>query len=265
MKSFSLVAFLGLLLTGCSSCHSEPWGQSVCAPPTAERVRLAACRAATDVHTWAPAAGALLLGVANDWDEELSDWARRETPVFGSRQDATDGGVLARDISIAATALTILTVPSGEGSAWATNKAKGIPVQTAAGLAPLGITRYLKETTNRVRPNGRNDLSFPSTITSETAAYVALSRRNIASMPIQRPYRTGLDVGLTALTALTGWSRVENGAHYPSDVLAGAAIGNFTAILINDSFFGPRRRNFGVQVTPGRRGVDVGLGCSFEH
>ena len=52
---------------------------------------------------------------------------------------------------------------------------------------------------------------------------------------------------------------------YPSDVLAGAAIGNFTAILINDTFFGPRRREFAVQVPLGQRGVDVGLGCSFEH
>jgi hypothetical protein len=226
---------------------------------------MAACRAATDVHTWAPAAGALVFGIARDWDEEVSDWARRETPVFGSKEDATDGGILARDIAVGVTALTILTAPSGGSQEWAYNKAKGIPVQTAAGLAPLGVTRFLKEKTDRVRPNGKNDLSFPSTITAETAGWSALCRRNVAAMPIQKPYRMGVDVGLTALTALTGWSRVETGAHYPSDVLAGAAIGNFTSILIHDSFFGPSGRNFGMRVAPGRRGVDVGVGLSFQN
>ncbi|MCP5071037.1 MAG: phosphatase PAP2 family protein [bacterium] len=117
--------------------------------------------------------------------------------------------------------------------------------------APRGITRLLKESTNRARPNGKNDLSFPSTITAETAAWTALCRRNVAAMPIQKPYRMGVDVGFTALASLTGWSRVENGAHYPSDVLAGAPIGNFTSILIHDSFFGPSRRNFGMRVGPG--------------
>lgn len=50
--------------------------------------------------------------------------------------------------------------------------------------------------------------------------------------------RDALDGSLHALSLATAWARVEGGWHYPSDTLAGMAIGNFCAELFNDAFMG---------------------------
>jgi hypothetical protein len=36
----------------------------------------------------------------------------------------------------------------------------------------------------------------------------------------------------------TAWARIEAGAHYPTDVLAGAALGNFVSLFVHDAFLG---------------------------
>ena len=38
------------------------------------------------------------------------------------------------------------------------------------------------------------------------------------------------------IAAGTAWARVEGCKHYPSDVLFGAALGNFVAIFVHDAF-----------------------------
>jgi hypothetical protein len=35
------------------------------------------------------------------------------------------------------------------------------------------------------------------------------------------------------------WARLEGNYHYPSDVLLGAALGNFIGRFLNDAFIGP--------------------------
>ncbi len=40
------------------------------------------------------------------------------------------------------------------------------------------------------------------------------------------------------MTAATAWARIEAKRHYPTDVLAGAALGNFIGAFINDAFIG---------------------------
>jgi len=49
-----------------------------------------------------------------------------------------------------------------------------------------------------------------------------------------------LDAGFISFGAGTSWARVEAGMHYPSDVLAGAALGHFIAAVVNDAFLGER-------------------------
>lgn len=36
-----------------------------------------------------------------------------------------------------------------------------------------------------------------------------------------------MEIGFGMITAGTAWARVEGGVHYPSDVLAGMALGHF--------------------------------------
>ena len=38
---------------------------------------------------------------------------------------------------------------------------------------------------------------------------------------------------------VSDWARIEAGAHFPSDTLLGAALGNFVASFVNDAFLGP--------------------------
>ena len=50
--------------------------------------------------------------------------------------------------------------------------------------------------------------------------------------------RKVLRLSAKTLAAGTAWARVEAGKHYPTDVLAGAAIGHFLTAVIHDSFMG---------------------------
>jgi hypothetical protein len=53
---------------------------------------------------------------------------------------------------------------------------------------------------------------------------------------------------------------VEAGAHYPSDVLAGAAIGNFLSATVHDSFLNlPKDKTYGFSIFPLKGGVMAGL------
>jgi len=62
----------------------------------------------------------------------------------------------------------------------------------------------------------------------------------------------------------TGWARVEAQKHYPSDVLAGMALGNFMAAFIYDAFMGlepPWRIGPAVTIGPGT--IFVGVRAAF--
>jgi hypothetical protein len=51
---------------------------------------------------------------------------------------------------------------------------------------------------------------------------------------------------------LVAWARIEAGEHFPSDVLAGAAIGNFVTAFIHDFLLGqPEDIDLGVEVQQG--------------
>ena len=45
-----------------------------------------------------------------------------------------------------------------------------------------------------------------------------------------------LKTSFRLIAAGTAWARVEGGVHYPSDVLFGAALGNFVAVFVHDAF-----------------------------
>ena len=88
----------------------------------------------------------------------------------------------------------------------------------------------------RPRPDDSDNLSFPSGHASVAFTGATLTRRNLARLDLPAATRALLDVGAVSLAAGTAWARVEAGVHYPSDVLAGAALGNFVAAFVNDAF-----------------------------
>jgi membrane-associated phospholipid phosphatase len=187
---------------------------------------------------WAPLAGAVVLQV-DSWDEEVADWASEETPVFGSRENAEDWSDGLRSASVAGYAASVLATSSGDVDGdWLLAKTKGALVGVGALVTTSSITSGLKSLTSRERPNGEDDRSFPSGHASTAAVMGTLTVRNLQSIDVSPAMRTTLGIGAGAITAGTAWARVEAGAHYPSDVLVGIALGNFMGAFFTEAFLG---------------------------
>jgi len=109
----------------------------------------------------------------------------------------------------------------GELSLMADGKAsKPEMVQGAKALVSTGIaTEILKYAVGEKRPNSDSKTSFPSGHTS--AAF--------AMATVIADYHPKYAIPAFAIASTIGWSRVEVGAHRWQDVIAGAALGYFTA------------------------------------
>jgi len=172
-------------------------------------------------------------------DERTADWAREHTPIFGSQRNAEEWSDDLRTASALVHYATIVATPSGdEFGDWLVNKAKGTLVDVAAVSTTVAVTRALKTSVGRERPNGTDDESFPSGHTSSSAVHTRLASRNLRSIDMPAGARRTLDIGLYALTIGTSWSRIEAGWHFPADTMFSMALGNFIASFVNDAFLG---------------------------
>lgn len=90
-------------------------------------------------------------------------------------------------------------------------------------LVTHGITGILKLGTGRERPDGSNSRSFPSGHVSGTVCSTVILWD-----------RLGPEAGIPAavIAGFTAFSRITLGKHYPSDVIAGAAIGLATGLAV---------------------------------
>lgn len=233
------IAMLLIALCGCGTLpNGRGWGEDATFKPGWERVRVAAESAARDPWVWAPLLGAAAFQI-DDWDRRTADWAREQTPVFGSQHSAEDWSDDLRTASVVAHYATLLATPSdADPGDWIMNKAKGTLVSMAAVSSTVLVTNSLKRTIDRERPNGLAGESFPSGHTSSSAVHTRLASRNLQSIEMKDGTRRALDAGLVALTLGTSWARIEAGWHYPSDTLFSMALGNFIGSFINDAFLG---------------------------
>jgi membrane-associated phospholipid phosphatase len=255
----------GALLTGCGTLpYGERWGDKITIAPGWERVGSAAATAVRDPWVWAPLAAAAGLQIGH-WDQQISSWAMRETPVFGSQSNAVTWSDTLRSVAVVSDVSSVLLTPSGdEAGPWFADKARGYVLDLAAATATISTTTLLKKTTNRTRPSGVDDESFPSGHTSITAAYGRLAARNLEFIDMNPNLRNGLIYGLDAVTFGTAWARIEAGAHYPSDTLFGMALGNFFANFFKDAFMGTQAgfiQNFTVE--PARDGLALRWHATF--
>lgn len=255
MRALALAAVLtALSLAGCATIpNGRRWGGHVTVAPGWARVRAAAVQAASDPWVWAPLAGAGVLQVGN-FDHRLSHWGRTRNPIFGSEANATLWSDRLRSASVGVDIATVLLTPSGDaGGTWLLDKAKGYLVNLAAATTAIESTTLLQHSVSRERPNGANDHSFPSDHSAASSAYTRLATLNLQEIPMSGDTRDALDVSLHALSFATAWARVEGGWHYPSDTLAGMAIGNFCAEFFSQAFMGldAGRERFGFSPLPG--------------
>lgn len=255
----SLLAAAGaaLLLGGCTTLPSgRGWGADATIRPGWDRVREAAVTAARDPWVWAPVAGAAAFQFGS-FDRRTSDWARENTPVFGSMSAAEQWSDDLRSASGILQIGTLLATPSGdEPKEWMANKARGFAVEFSAIAATTATTGLLKHATGRERPNEANDESFPSGHTSSAAVAGRLALINLESIDMGRGARVASKAAIDVTIFGTAWARVEAGAHYPSDVLFGMALGNFFARFTTEAFLGPESRG-SVAVTPTDGGARI--------
>lgn len=252
---------LVMLVSGCASTKGH-WGSGVTLTPGWGRVWDSAVNAAIDPLTWVPLARAVVF-TYDDWDEKVVDWAVDNTPIFGDVDDADDRSSNLRTVSYVNAGVAALVVPSGTGSEMVLNKTKGM----VAGLAVVGlngaVTEWIKSSTDRQRPDSDSTNSFPSGHTSSATIAATLAARTIDQTTLTPTQKTVWKVGSYGVAVLTGWARVEAGRHYPSDVLAGFALGHFLGAFLNDAFINPNARDemsLEVDVTPDRTVL-----LSFNH
>ncbi|MFZ5447634.1 MAG: phosphatase PAP2 family protein [Thermodesulfobacteriota bacterium] len=244
-------------MTGCCTLpNGRGWGQDATLFPGWERLGKAALKAATEPETWVPAAGAAIFQIGS-FDQNLSNWASNRTPIFGSQTNADTASEALQGASEAAYLITALATPSGEQPRdWVEAKLKGLMVGVAAVGLTEGTTDLLKNITNRSRPNDSDNQSFPSGHASRAAVCNTLAARNLDYLNMPNSARTGLRVGFLVLTCGTAWARVEAREHFPSDVLAGMAIGHFLGAFINDAFLGADSpQNLSLAVEPSRKDI----------
>jgi hypothetical protein len=227
------------LICGCGTmANGRGWGQDATLAPGWDRIGTAAKNAVLAPETWVPAAGALAFQIGNA-DENLQEWANKNTPVFGSERNAEQ---MSDNLMHAAGALWVMSgmaTPSGEEAGeWLLNKAGGLGIQTGTGILLRSTVGALKDATDRTRPNGKDKASFPSGHASNTSLYSTMAAKNAENMGWSDTTLTITRYGLGTLTAATAWARLEANQHFPSDVLGGIALGHFFGAFFTDAFLG---------------------------
>jgi membrane-associated phospholipid phosphatase len=234
----SLMIFSFSIFGGCGTLpNGRGWGEDATMFPGWDKTGKAAYNSLVSPFTWVPVAGAVIVQIDN-WDHRISRWASDKTPIFGSQVNANNWSDYLLYTSGALYGTTALLTPSGDQPGeWVTDKMKGFIVGGAAFGLSEGVVGILWPTLNRKRPDGSAQ-GFPSGHTTAASSFSTLTAKNIGTMHLGRSAGIASDGGLILLTAATGWSRVEAKKHYPSDVLAGMAIGHFFSAFVNDAFLG---------------------------
>ena len=259
------VALLGLVLTGCAGLlpDGRRWGEDATIKPGWDVVWWSAARAALDARTLVPTAAAGVFAIGK-FDENVSDWAAKKTPIFGSQSTARTYSDVMSYALLAESFLTILPTPSGDlDCCWLAAKAKGFLVEGLATGASAGVVEGLQATTHRERPDGSDDKSFPSAHSARSFTAAALAGSNLQSAPIDPWMRTAADVANTTAALSVAWARVEGHKHFPTDVLAGAAIGNFIGLFVQGAFLGVREERAYWRILPLGGGAMLVLGWQY--
>jgi membrane-associated phospholipid phosphatase len=187
---------------------------------------------AKELKTWIPIAGSIVV-LAGGWDDDISDWAFENTPIYGSVDNAEIYADIFLTASIVSVPTTILVTPRPNGTP---NKLALLGVSILAGFFTNQGVDLLKNI-NRERPDESDTESFPSRYTALSAVSTTMSIRNIEFTRIKRKYELPLDIFLYAITLGTGWARIEAGKSYPTDVLFALSLGNFLGCACYNTFF----------------------------
>lgn len=200
---------------------------------------------------WIPLAAAAFFA-ATSADHEVSEWAIEHQPIFGSTENASDWSDWLSNGLVASALITSLAQRDDVYQPLVTD------LLTLSGA--YAFTAATKQVADRTRPDRTNNLSFPSLHASSAFSAAQIMNRNLSTLETSR---VGMvKVGLFAFASASAWARVEAARHYPSDVLAGAAIGNFFAGIGNA--FLEERENVSVSYVPTMDGGELRIQWLFR-
>lgn len=206
--------------------------------PDADRTRAAFVQAVQDPWTWQPLAGSFLLD-ATRVDNDLSERARDDNPVFGSRDSAR---AARRNMLDALRIASVLSTASLEGKSeflsWSGEKNEDLGGQViATGFTYLTATG-VGELMGRDAPEGSGKNVMPARDTAEAFTHSSWINRSMRDADLPRGFALPFGAGATALAFGTAWASVEAGEHRLTDVLVGMALGNFATVFIGEAFLG---------------------------
>jgi membrane-associated phospholipid phosphatase len=185
--------------------------------------------------------GGAATGIGAIFDDDVADWIADPGHGFGtSFESGASPGVIGGVVAVL----------------FATGRAVDAPRYRAmtydwlhAFLINAGYTTLLKEVIHRERPNGEDNLSFPSGHASNAFTLAAVAERHY-----------GWKAGLPAYTlaGLVAVSRLQRNKHYLSDVMAGATLGYIvgrTVVRVNGKPLDAPRAGAHLSLSPvvGRR------------
>lgn len=264
-----LISCVLLIVLQCSGCATTSgkfsWGEKLGSLPSLSKLKRAASQALKHPDTWMPTTSAIALHATN-LDKPLSHWASNNQPVFGSTQAAIDASNLLRRFSVLSFSASVVTNTTRHSfTAGMDNNIHKVGVELGA-LASMGlVTGVLKHGAARERPNLGSFTSFPSSHSSVAFSFTSLAKRNIAALPLKQGTTQMLDFALTGVGVGTAWARVEANVHYATDVLVGAAIGNFfTHFFYNAFLSGHKRIHTRIILDPLDDGMGFGVKMSFD-
>ncbi|MHB9155528.1 MAG: phosphatase PAP2 family protein [Endomicrobiales bacterium] len=216
----------GIAAASLSGCGTLGHGRNTWFP-SAGRAGDSAKKALFAPGTWAPLAVAGAVYAAGA-DPALSNWATEHTPVFGSSENADEWSNYLASGAQGAQLVTALVAYDGRHQEhWAITKLKFLAAGFLAAQLDYSSTGFVKRASGRLRPDGSDLTSFPSSHASHASAAAAAASCQLEYLPLSPAGRTVMRAGVYSLSAMTAWARVEAKKHYVSDVLAGAAFGHF--------------------------------------
>ncbi|WPU64555.1 phosphatase PAP2 family protein [Peredibacter starrii] len=239
MNKIIIWLFALTLLTSCSLfTRKGSWGKNALWPIKGSRVTDAIKKNAASAHVWVPLIGA---GITywGDYDKKISDWAYNENIFFDSHDDSDAwSDNLNSYLIIEMFTLPLLTPSLEEGGKfkdWAWNKTKGYVVLGIATRVPDYAHDQLAVSFKRQRPNKEDYRSFPSGHATKAGTSSMMTSKHLDAIPMDNNLRFGLKTVNTMAAAGVMYARVENKAHYPSDVLVGYSLGAFLSGVFYDS------------------------------
>lgn len=229
-------------LLSCTSCSilgkKGKWGRDALWPIRGSKIKEAFIKNATSAHVWVPLVGA---GAVHwlGYDKKISKSQVQEKAIYTTPKNTSYWSDEFNKILLYEMYASILLTPSmpedDSLTKYAASKVKGgLVVNFASSSSRFSrdvLARYFK----RERPNKIDSLSFPSGHSAEAGSRNMLISKNLDTMDMNPYLRTGIKVVNTGMASGTLWARLEGERHYPSDILAGYAVGSFVAGFVFDS------------------------------